>query len=101
MHPDRMAGSVIDFEHRHVGQSDEALAHARSVDLHRGLGASTDGLVEQLNEARQRGWLGEIERLEHILAAVDHKLDEIQRAERRLSIVEGAVVRAPSARLST
>jgi hypothetical protein len=47
-----------------------------------------DGLVEQLDEARQRGWLGEIERLEHILAAVDDKLDEIERAQRRLSVVE-------------
>jgi integrase len=45
-----------------------------------------DGLVEQLDEARQRGWPGEIERLEHILAAVDEKLDEIQRANRRLTM---------------
>ncbi|MGH9224932.1 MAG: tyrosine-type recombinase/integrase, partial [Acidimicrobiales bacterium] len=45
-----------------------------------------DGLVEQLDEARQRGWLGEIERLEHILAAVDGKLAEIERAHRRLSV---------------
>jgi integrase len=45
-----------------------------------------DGLVEQLAEARQRGWLGEIERLGHILAAVDDKLSEIERAHRRLSV---------------
>lgn len=37
------------------------------------------GLVEQLDEARQRGWLGEIERLRSLLAAVDDKLDEIER----------------------
>ena len=46
-----------------------------------------DGLVEQLDEARQLGWLGEIERLQHILAAVDDKLDEIERAQRRISVV--------------
>ena len=46
------------------------------------------GLVEQLDEAHQRGWLGEIERLDHILAAVDDKLDEIDRARRRITIVD-------------
>ncbi len=45
-----------------------------------------EGLVEQLEEARQRGWLGEIERLEHILAAVEDKLEEIERAHRRLGV---------------
>jgi len=43
------------------------------------------GLIEQLDEARQRGWLGEIERLDHILAAVDNKLEEIERAKRRVA----------------
>ncbi|MGH6693268.1 MAG: tyrosine-type recombinase/integrase [Gammaproteobacteria bacterium] len=60
-----------------------------------------DGLVEQLDEARQRGWLGEIERLEHILAAVDDKLDEIGRATRRLSVVVLTVPPARRAELST
>jgi hypothetical protein len=59
-----------------------------------------DGLVEQLDEARQRGWLGEIERLEHILAAVDKKLEEIDRAHRRLTIAEVAVSPAQGAMLS-
>lgn len=59
-----------------------------------------DGLIEQLDEARQRGWLGEIERLDHILVAVDDKLDEIQRARRRLNVVEVAVTSRPSAKLS-
>lgn len=60
-----------------------------------------DGLLEQLDEARQRGWLGEIERLEHITAAVDDKLHEIERARRRLRVVEVAVSPAPSAKRST
>jgi integrase len=47
-----------------------------------------DGLVDQLDEARQRGWLGEIERLTHILAAVGDKLGEIERATRRVATVE-------------
>lgn len=55
-----------------------------------------DGLVEQLDEAGQRGWLGEIERLEHILAAVDEKLD---RAHRRLTVAEVAVSPARGAKL--
>lgn len=59
-----------------------------------------DGLVEQLDETRKRGWLGEIERLEHILAAIDDKLDEIERAHRRLSVVELTVPPARSANLS-
>jgi integrase len=50
-----------------------------------------DGLVEQLDEARRRGWLGEIERLDHILAAVDEKLDEIERARRRITAAELAL----------
>jgi hypothetical protein len=56
---------------------------------------------EQLDEARQRGWLGEINRLEHILAAVDDKLEEIHRATRRLSVVELTVPRVGGATLST
>ena len=46
------------------------------------------GLVEQIDEARQRGWLGEIERLEHIVAGVDDKLTEIKRARQRITIVD-------------
>ncbi len=60
-----------------------------------------DGLIEQLDEARQRGWLGEIERLQHVLVAVDDKLDEIERAHRRLSIVKVDVSLAPSAKRPT
>lgn len=59
-----------------------------------------DGLVEQLDEARQRAWLGEIERLEHILAAVDEKLEELDRAHRRVTIAEVAVSPARGAKLS-
>ncbi len=46
------------------------------------------GLVDQIDEARQRGWLGEIERLEHILAGVHDKLSEIERARRRITTVD-------------
>ncbi|MBK5222840.1 MAG: site-specific integrase [Acidimicrobiia bacterium] len=46
------------------------------------------GLVDQLDEARQRAWLGEMERLDHILVAVDGKLDEIDRVTRRVTAVE-------------
>lgn len=46
------------------------------------------GLVDQFDEARRRGWLGEIERLGHILAAIDDKLDDIDRATRRVGAVE-------------
>lgn len=46
------------------------------------------GLVDQIDEARQRCWLGEIERLEHILAGVDDKLIEIERARRRITTVD-------------
>lgn len=55
------------------------------------------GLTEQIYEARQRGWLGEIERLDHILAAVGDKLDEITRSKRRASMVS---VPAPTTRKS-
>jgi hypothetical protein len=55
------------------------------------------GLAEQIDEARQRGWLGEIERLDHILAAVDDKLDEITRAKRRAFMVS---LPAPTTRKS-
>lgn len=41
------------------------------------------GLVEQLAEANERGWHGEIERLNHIIAAVDDKLATIERSQRR------------------
>lgn len=44
------------------------------------------GLIEQLDEASQRGWLGEMERIRHILAAIDDKLAEIQRAQRRVEL---------------
>jgi hypothetical protein len=60
-----------------------------------------DGLIEQLDEARQRGWLGEIERLEHIVAAFNHQLDEIARARRRFSVVELTISPAPSPTLPT
>lgn len=46
------------------------------------------GLDEQLEEARQRGWLGEVERLAHIAAGVDDKLEEIGRARRRTELVQ-------------
>jgi len=36
---DGLAGPVIDSEDVQVGQSDETLAHARSVGVHRGSGA--------------------------------------------------------------
>jgi hypothetical protein len=60
-----------------------------------------DGLVEQLDEARRRGWLGEIERLQPILAAVDDKLEELQRAQRRVNTIELTVSPARCAKLST
>ncbi|MDQ6614920.1 MAG: site-specific integrase [Actinomycetota bacterium] len=47
-----------------------------------------EGLIEQTQEARDRGWLGEVERLTHILAGVDDKLAEIERAERQTTIVQ-------------
>jgi len=46
------------------------------------------GLLEQVQEARQRGWRGEIERLTYILAGVQDKLDEIERSERRSALVQ-------------
>lgn len=45
------------------------------------------GLFEQLEEAAARGWNGETERLTHILAGVNDKLDELDRAARRASLV--------------
>jgi hypothetical protein len=36
MDTDGLVALVIDGEDSHVGQSDETLAHARSVGLHRG-----------------------------------------------------------------
>jgi len=47
-----------------------------------------DGLIEQAEEANERGWLGEVERLAHILAGVDAKLAEIDRSERHEMIVQ-------------
>ena len=46
------------------------------------------GLIEQAQEARDRGWLGEVERLAHILAGGDDKLAEIDRSERQATIVQ-------------
>ena len=43
------------------------------------------GLHEQLADAHQRGWAGEIERLNYILAGVNDKLAELDRNERRLT----------------
>lgn len=43
------------------------------------------GLLEQLDDAHQRGWAGEVERLDYILAGVDDKLVELVRNERRLT----------------
>jgi hypothetical protein len=40
MDTDRFGALVVDGEHVHVGQSDETLAHARSVGLPRGSGGS-------------------------------------------------------------
>ena len=45
------------------------------------------GLFEQLEEAATRGWNGETERLTHILAGVNDKLDELDRVARRTSLV--------------
>jgi len=45
-------------------------------------------LLEQAEEARERGWRGEVERLTYILAGIQDKLDEIERSERRTTIVE-------------
>jgi hypothetical protein len=46
------------------------------------------GLIEQVQEARDRGWLGEVERLAHILVGFDDKLAEIDRSERQATIVQ-------------
>lgn len=45
------------------------------------------GLEEQLAEATERGWIGEIERLTRIASAVDVKLAEIDRARRCTELV--------------
>ena len=47
-----------------------------------------DGLLEQTAEARQRGWRGETEPLTYILAGIQDKLDEIDRSERRTTIIQ-------------
>ncbi len=46
------------------------------------------GLLEQVEEARERGWRGEIERLTYILTGIQDKLDEIKRSERRTTVIE-------------
>lgn len=46
------------------------------------------GLLEQVEEARERGWRGEVERLTYILAGIEDKLDEIGRSERRTTVIE-------------
>jgi len=46
------------------------------------------GLLEQVEEARERGWRGEVERLTYILAGIQDKLEEIKRSERRTTIIE-------------
>ncbi len=46
------------------------------------------GLLEQVEEARDRGWRGEVERLTYILAGIQDKLEEIKRSERRTTIIE-------------
>jgi len=46
------------------------------------------GLLEQVEEARERGWRGEVERLNYILGGIQDKLDEIERSERRTTIVQ-------------
>lgn len=40
MHPQRLAGSVLDAHNGDIGQADEHGAHARSVGLHRGSGGA-------------------------------------------------------------
>lgn len=39
------------------------------------------GLVDQIDEPGQRGWLGEIERLEHLLAGVDESAWQCEDAQ--------------------
>ncbi len=58
------------------------------IDAEPRLVRTRQGLVGQIDEARQRAWLGEIERLEHILAGVDDKLAGIERARRRIATVD-------------
>ena len=58
------------------------------VDAEPRLVRTRQGLVGQIDEARQRAWLGEIERLEHILAGVDDKLAEIERTRRSIATVD-------------
>ncbi|HVB46455.1 MAG TPA: site-specific integrase [Streptosporangiaceae bacterium] len=47
-----------------------------------------DSLHEQAGEARERGWHGETERLTYIIAGIQDKLDQIERSERRATIVQ-------------
>jgi integrase len=46
------------------------------------------GLIEQAQEARERGWQGEAERLTYILAGVEDKLGEIDRSARRATLIQ-------------
>lgn len=46
-----------------------------------------DNLIEQIEEATERGWRGEIERLTHILSAVNDKIGDLDRAARRIATV--------------
>jgi hypothetical protein len=43
---------------------------------------------ELAGEARERGWHGETERLNYILAGIQDKLDQIERSEQRATIVQ-------------
>lgn len=45
-------------------------------------------LLEQAAEAGERGWHGETERLNYILAGIQDKLSEIKRSERRATITQ-------------
>jgi hypothetical protein len=63
-----------------------ALAHPDPAAQPR-LERTRAGLIEQLDEAREHHWLGEIERLTHILTAVDNKLDDLDRARRRITLI--------------
>jgi site-specific recombinase XerD len=47
-----------------------------------------EGLLEQIDEARERGWAGEVERLDYIVAGVDDKLAELDRNHRRVTWID-------------
>lgn len=46
-----------------------------------------ESLLEQLQEAKDRRWRGEIERLTHIITAIEGKIDDLDRAARRIATV--------------